>query len=111
MLCLPGLGCKNYWEWMAPGSPVPKIECPSCHRLLRGHGWYRRYLGGQRVRIRRLWCAGCCVTHALLPEDVCAYQDLTLTALEAGAAYGAVQAKQRDGPTAGGRWRPSPGRA
>ena len=92
MLCLPGLSCKDYWERMTRGLPIPEIECPSCHRLLQGHGWYRRYLGGRRVHIRRLRCAVCRVTHALLPEDVCAYQDLTLTAPE--------QAKQRDGPTA-----------
>jgi hypothetical protein len=92
MLCLPGLGCKEYWERITSDSPVPELDCPSCHRPLRGHGWYPRYVGGQRVLIRRLRCAGCGVSHALLPEDLCAYQDLTLTSLE--------QARQRDGPTA-----------
>ena len=95
MLCLPGLACKEYWERLTPGSPIPEIDCPTCLRQLKGHGWYRRYFGGERVSIRRLRCVGCRVTHALLPEDLCAYQDLTLPALE--------QAKQSDGPTAAAR--------
>ena len=95
MLCLPGLGCKEYWEWMSRGSPMPAIPCPSCPGLLKGHGGYERYFENQRVRIRRLRCAGCGVTHALLPEDLCAYQDLTLLALE--------QAQRREGPSAAAR--------
>ena len=95
MVCLRGLGCKDYWERMTPGSPIPEIECPICHGRLRGHGWYKRYFGNERVLIRRLRCAGCRVTHALLPEDLCAYQDLTLPALE--------QAKLCDGPTPAAR--------
>jgi hypothetical protein len=43
---------------------------------------YRRYLNGELFAIRRLICPRCGVTHALLPEDVCAYRDLTLSALE-----------------------------
>ncbi len=77
------------------GLAGPRDECPSCLCQLKGHGWYRRYFGGERVSIRRLCCPGCKVTHALLPEDLCAYQDLTLLALE--------QAKQRDGPSAAAR--------
>lgn len=93
MLCLPGLGCKEYWERMRSGSPIPEMECPTCLSQLKGHGWYQRYFCGERVDIRRLRCVGCGVTHALLPEDLCAYQDLTLPSLE--------QAKQRDGPSSG----------
>ena len=95
MVCLPGLCCKNYWERMTPGSPIPEIQCPTCPRQLRGHGWYRRYFDGQRVAIRRLCCHACGVTHALLPEDLCAYQDLTLPGLE--------QAKAQEGPSAAAR--------
>ena len=95
MLCVPGLGCKEYWDRIVPGSSIPEIRCPSCDGLLAGHGWYRRYFWGRRVSIRRLRCSGCRVTHALLPEDLCAYQDLTLEALE--------QAHQRDGPSAAAR--------
>lgn len=95
MLCLLGLSCKDYWERMTPSAAIPEIECPDCADLLKGHGWYRRYFGGQRVAIRRLRCAACGVTHALLPEDLCAYQDLTLPALE--------QAQARDGPSAAAR--------
>ena len=100
MLCLPGLGCKDYWERMRRGSPIPEIDCPTCLVRLKGHGWYERYFCGELVDIRRLRCVGCSVTHALLPEDLCAYQDLTLPALE--------QAKQRDGPTAAARTAGSP---
>lgn len=95
MLCLPGLACKEYWERMRPGVPIPEIECPTCLRQLRGHGWYQRYFDGKRVDIRRMRCMVCHVTHALLPEDLCAYQDLSLPSLE--------QAKQSDGPSAAAR--------
>lgn len=95
MICLPGLDCKDYWERIRRGAPLPDIECPTCRRRLRGHGWYGRYLSGQRVSLRRLRCRACSVTHALLPEEVCAYQDLTLSALE--------QAALEEGPSAAAR--------
>ncbi len=95
MICLPGLCCKEYWERTSPGSPIPEIDCPTCLCQLKGHGWYRRYFDGHRVSIRRLRCPSCGVTHALLPDDLCAYQDLTLTALE--------KTKQSDGPSAAAR--------
>ena len=58
MVCLRGLGCKDYWVRMTPGSPAPEVECPTCHGQLKGHGWYERYFGNERVVIRRLRCAG-----------------------------------------------------
>lgn len=85
MVCLPGLASKIYWQLLFPGAPFPEVACPnpSCLGcLLRPHGWYRRYLNGEMVSIRRGLCKRCRVSHALLPEDVCAYQDLTLPALE-----------------------------
>lgn len=83
MVFLSTLDHKSYWEELAAGVPPVRCPNPSCSRcLLRGHGWYRRYLGGRRVAFRRTRCPCCGVTHALLPEDVCAYQDLTLSALE-----------------------------
>lgn len=63
---------------------------------MRPHAFYERYLGGERVRILRVRCASCGVTHAVLPSDVCAYRDLLLPAWEA-----AMEAHQ--GPTAGAR--------
>ena len=38
--------------------------------------------------MRRVRCPRCRVSHAVLPEDVCAYRDLTLAAVEAGLAAG-----------------------
>jgi transposase-like protein len=86
MVFLSSLNHKNYWEELAAG--IPEIRCPdpTCSGCLRGHGRHRRYLGGQRVKLRRLRCPDCGVTHVLLPEDVCAYQDLTFPALELAMA-------------------------
>lgn len=85
MVCLQGVDHKTYRMRVARGEPVPEVLCPDpecggCR--LRGHGWYQRYLDGELAEFRRLRCALCKVTHALLPEDVCAYHDLTLGALE-----------------------------
>ena len=94
MLCLPDVDYKRY---LSLDSPLPEVWCPSCETcLLRGHGWYRRYLGGELVSIRRTRCPRCRVTHALLPEDVCAYQDLTFSSLECAIDAGG-------GPTAAAR--------
>lgn len=104
MLCLPGLGRKGYQARLGGGQPIPELACPdpSCDGwFLRGHGWYQRYLDGEYVDIRRLRCPRCKVTHALLPEDVVAYHDLTLLDLEevlkaeGGPSAGAAAARQR----------------
>ena len=84
MLFLPGLDSKTYWQRLAE-EPLPEIPCPDPGCLahpLRGHGWYSRFLDDGRVAFRRLRCPRCRRSHALLPEDVCAYQDLKLDALE-----------------------------
>ena len=105
MLCVAGLDSKSYWQQLSTGA-VPEVACPSpsCRgRLLSPHGWYQRYLGGELVDLRRLRCRGCRVSHALLPEDVCAYQDLTLHSLEramdtgGGPSTAARAARQSDG--------------
>ena len=84
MVFLHDLDCKSYWDKLGtgllPAVPCPDPSCQDC--LLRPHGWYRRYLYEERVAFRRTRCPCCGVTHALLPEDVCAYQDLTLPVLE-----------------------------
>ena len=87
MVSVAGLGCKQYREQM-DGGAVPELICPDpeCRTPLRGHGWYKRYLGGERQSLRRVWCPRCRVSHAVLPEDVCAYRDLTFGAVEAGLA-------------------------
>lgn len=93
MVSVAGLGCKQYREQM-DGGAVPELFCPDpeCGTLLRGHGSYRRYLGGVRQLLRRVRCPRCRVSHAVLPEDVCAYRDLTFGAVEAGLAAGSPSA-------------------
>jgi len=115
MVCVRGLGSKTYEEQMARGKQLPEVPCPnpSCNGLcLRGHGWHKRYLGGERVALRRLRCPRCRVSHVLLPEDVCAYRDLTLSTLEAAmeapSASAAARAAGRSGVAAvrqARRWR------
>ena len=107
MVCLPGIDSKCYWTRLARGIAIPEVACPdpSCPGLLAARGWYWRYLDGERVQLRRLRCGGCGVSHALLPEDVCAYQDLTLPALEAAIDHGAgpsaaARAAGQQGPAA-----------
>ena len=59
---LPGLASKVYWQMLSPGTPFPEVACPnpSCLGcLLRPHGWYRRYLDGDFVAIRRGLCERC----------------------------------------------------
>jgi hypothetical protein len=95
MVSVAGWGCKQYREQM-DGGVVPEMRCPDpeCQgTLLRGHGWYKRYLGGERQSLRRVRCPCCRVSHAVLPEDVCAYRDLTFGAVETGLSA--------EGPSAG----------
>jgi hypothetical protein len=94
MVCVPGLGCKQYRERME-GGEIPEVRCPdpACGATrLRRRGWYQRYLGGQRQPVRRLRCPRCRVSHALLPEDVCVYRDAELGCVEAALAAGAPSA-------------------
>jgi len=77
MLSLTGIDRKSYAEWFE-GFPTDLL-CPCCdHSHLAPHGSYLRYVDDHRMRIRRGRCPWCEVTHAILPEDVCAYRDLTL---------------------------------
>ena len=104
MLCLRGVDSKVYWTLLARGRPMPQIPCPdpSCGDWLKARGWYWRYLDGKRVPLRRLRCSRCGVSHALLPEDVCAYNDLTLPVLEVAMGV-------EDGPSAAARATDQPG--
>ncbi len=103
MVSVAGIGCKQYREQM-DGGAVPELSCPDpeCRGCqLRGHGWYKRYLGGELQALRRVRCSRCKVSHAVLPEDVCAYRDLTLGSVEAGLAAGSpssgAEASGQDG--------------
>lgn len=67
---------------MVRGAFPENLHCPSCERgWLAPHGSYRRRVDGQLMWIRRARCRSCGVTHAVLPEDVCAYRDLSLDVL------------------------------
>ena len=92
MLSIVGVGCNEYAGIVGRGGPVPDVSCPGpgCEgRRQRGHGFYARYVDGRLVELRRLICLACGVTNAVLPEDLCAYRDATLTAVEAAADAGA----------------------
>ena len=97
MVCLAGLDSKSYEQWLG-GGEVPQVRCPDPRcgaALLRGHGWYPRYLAGVVRRFRRLRCLRCGVSHGVLPEDVCAYRDLTLVEVEAGLVAASASAAAR----------------
>ncbi len=91
MLSVTGVSCNEYAGVIGRNGSVPAVSCPApgCQgRLQRGHGFYKRYVGGLLVELRRLICPACGVTNALLPEDLCAYRDATLTSVEAAADTG-----------------------
>ena len=110
MLFLKGVGYKDYPRAAgAKGSGLPAVPCPVCWQRLEGHGGYRRYVGGQLAWIRRGFCVRCQVSHAIVAEDLVAYRDLTLGALEiiweASGPSAASGALGQSGPAAGRRIR------
>jgi len=91
MLSIVGVGCNEYAGTVGRGGAVPDVSCPGagCEgRKQRGHGFYARYVDGRLFELRRLICLACGVTNAVLPEDLCAYRDATLLAVEAAADAG-----------------------
>ena len=123
MLSMAGVSRNEYAGVLGRFGSVPRVACqtPECQgRRQRGHGFYKRYVDGVLCELRRLICSSCGVTHALPPEDLCAYRDATLTAVEAAADTGpgpAVRARaagetgpeakrrvRRWGLGAGSRW-------
>lgn len=93
MLSLPGVSCKEYPQRII--EEIPSISCPDpdCQgSRLQGHGSYRRRLDGELQPVRRVRCRLCGVSHALFPEDLCAYRDATLGALEAALDAGTPSA-------------------
>lgn len=104
MLSLPGVDRKHYQAWFQ--GPFPRPRCPCCrHSRLRPHGSYWRYVDGRRWRIRRGRCSDpdCGVTHAIVPEDLCAYRDLTLDALASVLSARGPSAGAREGVGEGDR--------
>ncbi len=93
MVSLPGVSCKEYPERV--GQDIPSVSCPdpACQGArLHGHGSYRRRLAGVLQPLRRVQCPRCGVSHALFPEDLCAYRDATLGAVEAALSAGSPSA-------------------
>lgn len=92
MISLPGIRCKEYAEGQAA---IPKISCPNpqCKGTpLQGHGSYHRRLFGDLRPLARGRCPRCGVSHALFPEDLCAYRDATFDAVEAALSAGTPSA-------------------
>jgi hypothetical protein len=92
MVSLPGVRCKEYVEG---GAVIPEVSCPDpkCQKApLQGHGSYRRRLFGELRPLRRGLCPQCGVSHALFPEDLCAYRDATLDVVEAALSAGTPSA-------------------
>jgi len=119
MLSIVGVGCNEYSGVVGRGGSVPDVPCPAagCRgQRQRGHGFYWRYVGGFLFEVRRLICLACGITNAVLPDDLCAYRDATLTAVEAAADAGSgpavrARASGQTGPGAKRRvkrWRLSP---
>jgi hypothetical protein len=55
MVCLSGLDSKSYARRILVGGELPEIPCPHpdcAGKLLRGHGFYERYLNGVQTRLR-----------------------------------------------------------
>ncbi len=96
MISAAGIGAKEYLGVFERSGSRPVVHCPGkdCGGAELGwHGHYARYLGGVLRPIYRGNCRRCGVTHAVLPEDVCAYSDLTFRQLE--------QAVDAGGPSSG----------
>lgn len=92
MLCLPGVSSKDYARMVHRGGRVPALACPTpaCQgERLRVHDRYKRYLCGVLTEVLRVRCWRCGVSHAVLPEDACAYRDVRLEAVEAALDAGA----------------------
>ena len=91
MLSIVGVGRNEYARVLGRNGSVPEVPCPApgCRgRKQGGHGFYSRYVDGLLFEVRRVICLLCGVTNALLPEDLCAYRDATLTAIESAADAG-----------------------
>ena len=88
MLSVPGVGRKDYGEKLGRAGAIPSVECPdaACEGEVQGgHGFYRRYVDDKLFDVRRLICAVCGVSNAVLPDDICAYRDVSLLVVEAAA--------------------------
>ena len=89
MVSLPGVCCKEYVEGRAQ---IPPVSCPDpqCEGTpLQGHGSYPRRLFNKLQLLLRGRCPRCGVSHALFPQDLCAYRNATLGAVEAALSAGA----------------------
>jgi len=77
---------------------VPAQACPSCGARLKAWSGYRRWLrddGEHRIWVRRARCPTCRVTHALLPDFVCARRLDTVEVIGAALELGIAGAGMR----------------
>lgn len=88
-----------------PGGNLSGVECPVCRCAgnFTGHGRYARTVVDrgreERVEIRRVRCASCRATHAVLPEGIVPYRSYSerfVLAVLAAWASGASNAEVRD---------------
>ena len=85
MVSVAGVNRKTYQERFGRGQPLEALACPDPSCLggsLGGHGFQRRYVDGSYMELRRVRCRRCRVTHVVLPEDLCAYRDVSFQTLE-----------------------------
>lgn len=87
-----------------PGGNLSGIECPRCRCAgnFTGHGSYTRTVvhrgRDEAVAVRRVRCASCRATHAVLPEGVVPYRSYSeafVLAVLAAWASGATNAEVR----------------
>ncbi len=88
MVLALGVCCNEYASVFGQGCALPALSCPTCAGLLRGHGWHWRLVDGLLTALRRVRCFWCRTSHVVLPEDLCAYRDAKLPAVEAALAVG-----------------------
>ena len=108
----------NVRAYVAAGREVvvPRFECPGCSTVMGWWGWYRRdvRVDGDAVTIwvRRVRCAPCGRSHALLPQfvtwgrlDSVDVVGLAVAAMAAGVGARRVAAAARVGHTTARDWR------
>lgn len=85
-----GRNCKDYRRRQAQGKLALARQCPRCQGPMHRHGYYQRGVDtpdGQTawLRIQRMRCRRCRVSHAVLPHFLAPYQRMSTPDREAVA--------------------------